>query len=209
MSEAVVSAFAAAGEWFVEIAGRDDVAARWDEPSALGGHTVGGVVGHAAAAVAWLGPLLDTRPGGDVPVWSFADYFAPFPVRTAKTSTVRSTCPPEPRVNGAPSGGRRKQWRGCRPVSTVSPNALPPRTWVGSSTCARPCRPRSGWGFLRTRVVELIVHGDDVAASMALDLEPPSEGPAVAMNALLAVAINAHGHLEVLRALAPARTLDR
>jgi len=50
MPDGVVSAFAAAGEWFVDIAGRDDVAARWHEPSALVGYTVGGVVGHAAAA---------------------------------------------------------------------------------------------------------------------------------------------------------------
>ena len=35
MSESVVSAFNAAGEWFVDIAARDDVAARWSEPSAL------------------------------------------------------------------------------------------------------------------------------------------------------------------------------
>src|SRR5438093_1583493 len=83
MAEAVVSGLAVAGEWFVEIAGRDDVAARWDEPSALVGYTVGGIVGHTAAAVSWLGPLLDTTtPADSVALWSLADYIAPFPVRS-------------------------------------------------------------------------------------------------------------------------------
>jgi hypothetical protein len=74
----------AAGEWFVEIAAWRDVAAQWGGVSALAGSTVGGFVGHTAAAVSRLGPLLDTTPDSDVSVWSVADDLAPFPVRTAE-----------------------------------------------------------------------------------------------------------------------------
>jgi hypothetical protein len=52
MAESIVSVLGMAGEWFVGIAGRDEVAARWEDPSALAGYTVGGIVGHIAAAIA-------------------------------------------------------------------------------------------------------------------------------------------------------------
>jgi len=139
----------------------------------------------------------------DVPVWSLADYLAPFPVRTAEDLDG-------PLHVAARAQGERGGQRG--PKETVARlqtrlDGLAERLAaedLGRLVDLRPTLPatiRLG-DFLRTRVVELIVHGDDVAASIALNLDPPNDAAAVAINTLLAVAINTHGHLEGLRALA-------
>lgn len=54
--------------------------------------------------------------------------------------------------------------------------------------------------FLRTRVLELVVHADDLAASVAL--EPPTPTPAaadVALDVLLRTARSTHGDLAAIR----------
>src|SRR5207237_4716134 len=83
-----------------DIAGRDDVAARWHEPSALVGYTVGGVVGHAAAAVAWPGSSTPPRTA----------------TRTPKPPDRAGTRPPPRRRPGVTPTWhlrRRASQRGC------------------------------------------------------------------------------------------------
>lgn len=57
--------------------------------------------------------------------------------------------------------------------------------------------------YLRTRVVELVVHADDLAASVGVTLAPPLPGTCkIAIDVLVDVARLRHGDLAVLRALA-------
>jgi Mycothiol maleylpyruvate isomerase N-terminal domain len=57
--------------------------------------------------------------------------------------------------------------------------------------------------YLRTRVVELVVHADDLAISIGADLAPPAPTTSqVAIATLVEVARIWHGDLAVLRALA-------
>ena len=57
--------------------------------------------------------------------------------------------------------------------------------------------------YLRTRVVELVVHADDLAASLGVELAPPRPDTcAVAIDVLVGVARIRHGDMAVLRALA-------
>jgi Mycothiol maleylpyruvate isomerase N-terminal domain len=57
--------------------------------------------------------------------------------------------------------------------------------------------------YLRTRVVELVVHADDLAASLGVELAPPRPATcAVAIDVLVGVARIRHGDMAVLRALA-------
>jgi len=57
--------------------------------------------------------------------------------------------------------------------------------------------------YLRTRVVELAVHADDLAASVGVELVPPQPATtAVAIDVLVGVARIRHGDMAVLRALA-------
>jgi uncharacterized protein (TIGR03083 family) len=57
--------------------------------------------------------------------------------------------------------------------------------------------------YLRTRVVELVVHADDLAASVGVEPVPPQPATtAVAIDVLVGVARIRHGDVAVLRALA-------
>jgi hypothetical protein len=57
------------------------------------------------------------------------------------------------------------------------------------------------YDYLRTRIIELAVHTDDLCVSIGRET-PPLPGVAVAIEALVEVAILRHGELAVLRALA-------
>jgi hypothetical protein len=57
--------------------------------------------------------------------------------------------------------------------------------------------------YLRTRVVELVVHADDLAASIGVELVPPQPATCrVAIDVLVDAARIRHGDMAVLRALA-------
>ena len=57
--------------------------------------------------------------------------------------------------------------------------------------------------YLRTRVVELVVHADDLAASLGVELAPPQPATCtIAIDVLVGVARIRHGDMAVLRALA-------
>ena len=56
--------------------------------------------------------------------------------------------------------------------------------------------------YLTTRVVELVVHGDDLASSVGIDWQPPFEAGALAIGMLVQIATEQHGAVEVLRVLA-------
>jgi hypothetical protein len=56
--------------------------------------------------------------------------------------------------------------------------------------------------YLTTRVVELVVHGDDLASSVGIDWQPPFAAGAVAIGMLVQIATEQYGAVEVLRVLA-------
>jgi uncharacterized protein (TIGR03083 family) len=204
VSETVLPSFRTAGEWFAEFAGRDEVVQRWAEPSALTGYSIGGLVGHVAAAVGWLGPLLETTdPGGEVPVWSVADYLAPFPVHSqADLEGPLHTAARAQGERSAQRGPKETLTRFVERFDTVVTRLAGDN--LDRTVDLRPTLPaaiRLG-DFLRTRVVELVVHGDDLAASIGVTAEPPADAMAVATEALVAVAVSTHGPIAVLRALA-------
>lgn len=156
----VTHAFFAAAEAFDRLLEAPEVTARWEEPSALDGYTVGAIVGHVNAALAWTEPMLDTPEPSDLRPIRLGNYYADLKI----TEEAR------------------------HPIHDMRP-AVPAAVRLDD--------------FLRTRVVELVVHGDDLAASVALDPVPAStETTSVAMEVLLHTARAAHGDLAVIRALA-------
>jgi hypothetical protein len=58
--------------------------------------------------------------------------------------------------------------------------------------------------MLRTRMMEIAVHGDDLACSAGLDAQPPEAAAAVAIELLTALAVRKHGAAALLRALSRA-----
>jgi hypothetical protein len=204
VSDGVVPAFQAAGQWFAELAGREEVAQRWDEPSALAGYSIGGLVGHVAAAVGWLGPLLETvHPGAAVPVWSVAEYMAPLSVQNPADLDG-------PLHAAARAQGERGAQRGPKETLTrFSERFESAVTRLAAESLdravdLRPTLPgaiRIG-DFLRTRIVEFVVHGDDLAASIGVTAEPPAAAVTVTTATLMAMAVSTHGPTTVVRALA-------
>jgi uncharacterized protein (TIGR03083 family) len=204
VTDGIVSAFRTAGEWFADLAGRDDVALRWGDPSALSGYSIGGLVGHVTAAIAWLGPLLDTaNPGGSVPVWSVGRYLAPFPVRRQEDLDG-------PLHRAARTQGERSAQRGPKETVTRSAerfDAVATRLAAENLDRVIDLRPTLPGAirlddFIRTRVVELVVHGDDLAVSVGVPPDPPVDGTAIATDALVALAVHTHRPIAVVRALA-------
>ncbi|MGH9038437.1 MAG: hypothetical protein ACRD0O_21990, partial [Acidimicrobiia bacterium] len=56
--------------------------------------------------------------------------------------------------------------------------------------------------FIRTRIVELVVHGDDLAASIGVKAwQPTVDAAGLTIDVLIAVARQIHGDVEVIRAL--------
>ncbi len=64
-------------------------------------------------------------------------------------------------------------------------------------------------GYLATRVVELVVHADDLACSVDLEAKPPRAAVDIAIQTMVEAARSVHGDLAVLRALTrPERSPD-
>jgi uncharacterized protein (TIGR03083 family) len=201
MSEAVVPTFLSAGDWFLEIAGRDEVAAKWSDKSALSGYTIGGIVGHVGAAVAWLGPLLETAPSSDVPVMRLGDYYAPLVVR--KPGDFDGELHTAARAQGERGSQRGPSETVARLRTRIDSLRQQLENDIDRLVDLRPTLPGAIQlgDFLRTRVVELVVHGDDLGVSIGLNLSPPRDAAVIAIETLLATALKEHGDLEIIRAL--------
>ena len=72
----VTHAFFAAAEAFDRLLEAPEITARWEEPSALDGYTVGAIVGHVNAALAWTEPMLDSPEPSDLRPIRLGNYYA-------------------------------------------------------------------------------------------------------------------------------------
>ena len=193
--DAFLSSAATAGTLLREPA----LAARWSEPSALGDFSVGGLARHLANQVTHAVPLLAADPGASA-----------VPVLEHYTRNAWVTSGIDGRDNVAI---RRK---GEAHAAVTTPGALADEFDVALAELHRvvPVEPDDrvvdfrAWGltvddFLLTRVMELVVHTDDLAVSLGV---PTPELPPAATEAtillLSRVAAWRHGPLAVVRALA-------
>jgi hypothetical protein len=201
----VAGDFLVAGASALELLGRVEVVSRWSEPSALPEMSVGGLSAHLGsqvlsvhAAVTAGTAATDQRP---VPLlehyqrvpWlaSGLDGDANVAIREeAETSAGIGHDALVAGVQAALDDLRRAFARSL-------PAGLPPAIRL----------PHWGWSlsfddFLVTRVMEIVVHSDDLAAS--IDVEPPQLpqavlGPVLAL--LVGVSLQRHGQAAVVRAL--------
>ena len=205
MASSVVSSLLAAADWFLDIAHRDQVPARWSRPSALPGLTVGGVVGHVAAGVAWLVPLLAATPPDGGRVIGLGEYYLPLAIRDdADLEGQIHTAVRAQGERGAQRGPEEAVSRLATRVEEI--RSLLPGTDPNRLLDLRPTLPGAIrlQDFLRTRVLELVVHGDDLATSVGLSSAPPEDAAGVTIEVLLATARRDHGDVQVIRALARA-----
>ena len=177
---------------------RDEVAARWDEPSALDGMTVGALAAHLVRAAGATLAYLDrtdptTRPGSALltPVTYFhAAIDSPIHERIKEVSASEATVgPAELAAQSARVAATMRVRLGDEPEDRLVA-ALGGRMLLLDDFC-------------RTRLIEVLFHLDDLAASIGMPCPETSvEGRTIVVDILLGIARVQHGDWEVLRALA-------
>lgn len=184
------------------------VAARWAEPSALAGFTVGGLAGHLAGQVLFVQRALDAPAPGGEPVPLLGHYDRVTWIGADLDAEVNA---------GIRAGGEAE--------AAVGPAELAERAAVavreleaelGAQPPDRVVSPPAGpWSlrlddFLITRMMEIAVHSDDLAYSVGRptpELPSPVLEPVFAL--LTALAVRRHGAPALLRALSRAERAPR
>lgn len=203
-SASVRELFFACAESTVELISTSAVATRWNEPSALAGYTVGGLCGHLSRAVSTVGGYLDRTPAtGGTPL-DAAEYFAAVlgradPVDSDLHASIRRR-------------GQEAAADGPATMAATLRSALATlRARLDDGTLTQRIEVRDGITmtveeYLRTRLVELVVHLDDLAASIDAD-----DAPAPPPNEAYVEVAGVLGRLAALRVGGPAtvRSLAR
>ncbi|MGH8997101.1 MAG: maleylpyruvate isomerase N-terminal domain-containing protein [Acidimicrobiales bacterium] len=182
----------------------DEVAAAWDRPSALAGYTVGGLAGHLHRATSRTEHLLSEPEPASARVVRPAEFFGAARIDTdidRDNEFQRSV-----RAVGEEVGTR-----GPAALATAFANLLerlrplvastPPGRLVAVLTI--PDAATRFDDYLRTRIVELVVHADDLAASVGVQApDPGADATEVVVGVLVELARARSGDLGVIRGLA-------
>jgi hypothetical protein len=199
-----VDAYLAAVDWLRVVLARAEVADAWSEPSVVARYTVGGVAAHAVHGIVWLEHLLaDAEPVGLRPV-GVGEFFG--------LNRVDHDVDPEipedsfsASLRAAAEGFARTGIDAVRASLAASRDQV-----VGlldeapASRAVAVIRVSGGQvplsDYLRTRVLEVVVHGDLVCSVPDLVAPaPPPESMAVSLDVCLELAEARVGRLAVLR----------
>lgn len=180
-----------------EVIARPEVAAAWDEPSALSRLTVRGLAGHLARAVFTVDTYLAGPPPDGVPSLSAAGYFATnFPdddLDSELNTAVRK------RGEEEAAAGRDALLQRLDAVIGRLTEQLPAEA-AGRTMRVIGQRPILLDEYLKTRLVELALHIDDLCVSVDI-ATPDIPGVGSAIRTMVGVARIHHGDVAVLRAL--------
>jgi hypothetical protein len=181
-----------------ELIGSEMVAARWDQPSALAGMTVGALSAHLVRAAGSVLAYLDrtdpdARPPG--PLLTPVTYFhaaidSPIHERIKEVSADEAAA-------GWPQVSRR-----CGDVAATMRVRLAEEP-TDRLVAALGGRMLTLDDFCRTRLIEVLFHLDDLAASVGAP--PPDtsvDGRSIVIDTLVGIARMQHGDWPVLHALA-------
>ncbi|HET9423071.1 MAG TPA: maleylpyruvate isomerase N-terminal domain-containing protein [Nocardioides sp.] len=186
-----------AAEIALALAGSDEVRAAWEAESSCAGMTVGGLTQHLVAQPVNTVRALGSGPGaGPIPLldhyaraeWVGADLEAEANVDIASHSNEAAAVGPDAVLEG----GREALTR-LPDLLADAPEAvdIPWQSWSLRTD-----------DFVTTRLMEIVVHSDDLAASVGL---PTPEFPEPALTPVLGllsgVAVRRHGQAAVVRAL--------
>ena len=176
------------------------VAAAWQKPSALTDFSVGGLAAHLAAQVLFVpATLAKPRPDGD-PVGLLGHY--------ERVAWIGADLDAEVNVN-IRSGSEDASTDGAATVVAQTQAAVRDLTGLlaAEPDDRRVSPPAGPWvltldDFLVTRMMEIVVHSDDLAHSVGI---PMPEFPAPVLDPVLdlltRLAVRRHGTVPVLRAL--------
>lgn len=194
----LAGAFLAAADHAVAVLSRAEVAAAWHRPSALAEWSVGGLAAHLASEAPTAVRLLAAPPGED-----------PIPIEEhyVRVAWVGATLHDDVNVGiradgdaGAAGGpeavvARLADARAALPdlLSTVPADRAVLIPWQGWSLRRDD--------FLITRMMEIVVHAEDVAASVGtITPDLPSEVLVPVLRLLSGLAVRRHGQAAVVAA---------
>lgn len=175
------------------------VAGRWNEPSALEHWTVAGVAGHLCRAIGSIEPYLDRQPQPGAEVVSPVTYYARVLDAIEADPSLHEGI--RKRGDEAAAGGHKQLIEDYDAMVDRLKQRLPGLEATRTLT-AFLNTVMTVDDYLVTRIIECVVHTDDVAVSVGLDPpEPPQAAASIAISALVEVARLRRGDLAVLRAL--------
>ena len=196
MTADVRTAFLAAASVAVDLIGRKDVGDRWNDPSTLEGYEIGPLAGHLARALLTVHWYLD-MPQPEPPTISAAEYFA---------GLGRGGASPEDEAQVRARGAEAAKGGWARLYLDVG-KALDHLAARLATESPEHRIPALGQAllldeYLKTRIVELVVHVDDLARSVQVPVPAlPLEATHVAIEVLVDAARVRHGERAVLHAL--------
>lgn len=196
------AAFLRAAEIAVDLVRRPEVEQQWREPSALPRMAVGALACHLGRQVVHARNLLG-QPTTERPLSGAPDHYR-------RAAWVTSTSLDDP-ANDRTSD-EREAAAGFSALSGTVTAALQDVRGMLRAGRAEPVVviPWQGWAlrrddFLLTRMLEIVVHGDDLAVSAAVPTpEFPDEVFAPVLELLAGLAASRHGQPAVIRAFARA-----
>lgn len=182
------------------LASSPEIAKAWNNESACAGMTVGGLTHHLLAQAGHVVNSLNTSPSSDEPIplldhYSRADWVTADHDDEANVS-IREGSDSSAEAGHAPVLAQAAMSLAHLPESLAAPRS-PDHIYI----------PWQGWSlttddFLATRSMELVVHSDDLAASVGLPLpEFPDVIVEHVVHLLTGVALRRHGQEAVVRAL--------
>jgi len=201
-------AFVEAAGIALDLAASPEVESRWDAESACAGMTVGGLAQHLVSQASLAVNLLEAEPGGAEPITMLEHYERAAWANTDLDSEANAgirTSSDERAAVGADAVLRAGREALARVSELLALRRDPDRvhlSWQGWSLTTDD--------FLTTRMMEIVVHSDDLAASVDL---PTPDFPDAAITPVLglltAVAVRRHGQAALVRALSrPQRAPD-
>jgi hypothetical protein len=202
------SSFVDAARTALDLALASEVRAAWDRESACAGMSVGGLTHHLLQQVVNSVRLLEAAPVEEQPIPLLEHYARAAWVRAGPDDDANVTIREEPDAEAA---------NGADHVLAVAEGALAqlPALLAAPRSPDLVRIPWQGWSlatddFQVTREMELVVHADDLAASVDLPTpEFPDDVVAAVLALLSAVAVRRHGQAAVVRALSrPQRAPD-
>jgi hypothetical protein len=190
-----------AAEQVRRLVARPEVAAGWTRESSCAGMTVGGLTRHLVGQSQYVVSLLGADPaqGADAPVCTLLEHYARAAWVHEDLDGDSNRFVREKSDEQATAGHDvAVELQGDAVAQLPAVLADPPATVL---------IPWQGWrmaadDFLVTRLMEMVVHSDDLAASV--DAPPPVFGPAVlepVLGLLTALAVVRHGQDAVVRTL--------
>jgi uncharacterized protein (TIGR03083 family) len=192
-------AFLDAAATAVRLLERPELAGHWAGASVLPEFSVAGLAGHLFRGISTVERYLDEPEPSEAGI-SAASYF---------DTVIRSADISDPANQAIRARGEEAAADGPAALASDARATLARLTSrLAGEGPERHVRVAGGLvltldEYLRTRVVELVVHADDLAASLGVEPVPPQPATtAVAIDVLVGVARIRHGDMAVLWALA-------